>query len=474
MKKLLGLDIGTTSLKAAVFDENGTRLGVKSVDYTLDTDPSTGFIEMDAGKYTDMCRDVIDSFIGEFGTIDAISLDTQGETMVLADGDGKPLYPAVNWLDNRAQEEAETIREHFGSRRVYEVTGQPEISAGWPACKALWFREKRPDIWEKTKKIFLLEDWILFSLTGNAVTEPTIQSSTIWYDVVNRRWWPEMLDFLGMSAEMLPELLGSAEKAGSYRGIPVMTGALDQIAGTLGCGVYDETKISEMTGTIMAICALTDRMPPFREDSIIPCHMHAIKGKYCLILWSSTAGMALKWFRNNLSEQYSFRELDGMAEKIPAGCEGLTMLPYFCGSTMPKYNPDARAVFAGLELGHTRAHMARAIMEAVAFTLKQDLDYIGADCVDEIRITGGGASSPLWAGIKADVTGKVLHTVSESETACLGSALFAGVGIGLWNDVAEASAKVAKTDREYRPSGTDYGEAFRRYEKLDEIMNRKN
>lgn len=471
MKKLLGLDIGTTSLKAAVFAETGERLGLKSVDYTLQTDASTGFIELDAMDYVSMCTKVIDEFIAEFGQIDAISLDTQGETMVLADRSGKPLYPAVNWLDNRATEEAEEIKTRFGNRKVYEVTGQPEISAGWPACKALWFRKNRPEIWKKTDKIFLLEDWILYHLTGKAVTEPTIQSSTIWYDVVHRCWWKEMLDFLEMSEERLPELKESAEPVGFYQGIPVIAGALDQIAGTLGCGVFDSSRISEMTGTIMAICAVTDHLPDYRPDSIIPCHMHAIKGKYCLILWSSTAGMALKWFRNNLSEQYTFRQLDELAEKVPAGCEGLTMLPYFCGSTMPKYNPDVRAVFAGLELGHTRAHMARAIMEAIAFTLKQDLDYIGAEHVKEIRITGGGASSPLWAGIKADVTGKVLHTVSESETACLGSALMAGVGIGLWKDVCEAAGEITSVKKEYRPSGTDYTEPFKRFEALDNLMN---
>ena len=162
-------------------------------------------------------------------------------------------------------------------------------------------------------------------------------------------------------------------KVGEYKGIRVVSGALDQIAGTIGCGVTSERLISEMTGTIMAICVMTDKMPPYNPDSIIPCHLHAIDGKYCLILWSSTAGMALKWFRNNFAESFSFRELDELAAKIPAGCEGLTMLPYFCGSTMPKYNPNATASFTGVTLSHTRAHFARAIMEAVAYTLKQNL-----------------------------------------------------------------------------------------------------
>lgn len=470
-KKFLGIDIGTTSLKAAVFDENGTRLGVRNEDYTLDTDAATGFIEFDADRYVEICEKVIAELTAECGSIDALSVDTQGETLILADAEGKPLYPAVNWLDNRATAEAEAIREHFGNKRVYEVTGQPEIPAGFPASKLLWFRNHRPEIWAKTKKIFLLEDWILYRLSGEFVTEPTIQSSSLYYDITGKCWWQEMLDFIGVRNDQLPKLCKSAEKIGTYRGIAVVTGALDQIAGTLGVGVTDESRISEMTGTIMAICAMTDTIPPFRPDSIIPCHIHAIDGKYCLILWSGTAGMALKWFKNNFAESYSFKELDGLAKEIPAGCDGLSMLPYFTGSTMPKYNPDAKAVFAGVTLSHTRGHFARAIMEAIAFILRQDLEYIGLDHIEELRITGGGASSPLWAQIKADVTGKPLQTVTESETACLGTALLAAVGVGAFPSVNEAADRVVRPKKEYRPEGTDYSEAYRNFVDLDRLMN---
>lgn len=472
-KHYLGIDIGTTSLKAAVFDEKGKRLGLRSVDYTLDTDPSTGYIEFDAEKYVSMCYQVIDELEAECGGIDAISVDTQGETMILTDAEGKPLHPAVVWLDNRAETEAEEIRVKFGNQLVYEMTGQPEITAGWPASKLRWFQNNRPEIWEKVRKIFLLEDWILYRLTGNFVTEPTIQSSTTYYDVRNKCWWQEMLDYLGVTAEQLPVLCDSAKQIGTYKGIPVVTGALDQIAGMIGVGVVDETHISEMTGTIMAICAMVDEIPPYNPDSIIPCHIHAIDGKFCLILWSSTAGMALKWFRNQFAEKYSFDDLNHLADKIPAGSDGMTMLPYFTGSTMPKYNPDARAVFAGLNLSHTRGHFARAIMEAVSFILRQDLEYLGIEKFDEIRITGGGAASYLWPQIKADVTGKVLHTVEESETACLGSAIIAAVGVGDFPSIAEAAAEFVHLKKTYAPSGEDYTEAYRRFEELDERMNQR-
>ena len=202
----LGLDIGTTSLKAAVFNEEGERLGLRAFDYTLDTDPATVYIELDAEVYIEMCQRAIDELSAECGEISAISVDTQGETLILADGNGKPLCPAVVWLDNRAADEAEAIKEHFGLRRVYEVTGQPEITAGWPASKMLWFKNNKPEIFNNTKMVFMLEDWVLYRLTGNFVTEPTIQSSTIYYDVSNHVWWKEMLDFIGMDEKLLPAI----------------------------------------------------------------------------------------------------------------------------------------------------------------------------------------------------------------------------------------------------------------------------
>lgn len=463
MKRFLGLDIGTTSLKAAVFDEHGTRLGLTHKEYTLDTDPVTGFIEFDPERYVTMCKEAIAALQAECGEITALSVDTQGETLILADENGTPLCPAIVWLDNRATAEAEEIDKAFGRQRVYEVTGQPEITATWPAAKLLWVKKHRPDVFAKTKRIFLLEDWILYRLSGEFVTEPTIQSSTIYFDVTRKTWWDEMLAFIGITADQLPRIENSAVKVGEYDGIAVVSGALDQIAGTIGVGVTDESRISEMTGTIMAICVMSDTLPPFNPDSIVPCHLHAVDGKYCLLLWSSTAGMALKWFREQFAPDLSFAELDELAAKVTAGCDGLTMLPHFCGSTMPRYNPAATASFTGLTLSHTKGHFARAIMEAVAFTLRQDLEYTNASRDCEVRITGGGASGKLWPQIKADVTGRTLTTVCEGETACLGSAILAMVGVGAYESIHQAVEATVKLKGAFAPSGADYEAAYRRY-----------
>lgn len=467
----LGIDIGTTSLKAAAFDESGRRLAIYTADYTLVTDPGTGFIELDPAVYVKMCVAAIDEILKQCGKITALSVDTQGETLILADAQGEPLYPAIVWLDNRADREAEELSLTFGRRRVYEVTGQPEITAGWPASKLLWFKHNRPEIWSNVRKIFMLEDYILYKLTGRFVTEPTIQSSTLYYDVVHRGWWGEMLNYIGIDKAMLPTLCETAQTVGDYLGIPVVTGALDQIAGTVGVGVTDANRVSEMTGTIMAICVMTDKMPEFSEDSVIPCHMHAIGGKYCLILWSSTAGMALKWFKNQLAPDCSFADLDALAEKVAPGCDGMTMVPHFCGSAMPRYNPHATASFSGITLSHTKAHFARSILESVAFVLKENLDHVGVSSECEIRITGGGASSPLWAQIKSDVTRRRLCTVSESETACLGSAIMAAVGVGAFASIKEAADRIVSVENTYCPTDADYTEAYARFIETDEKLN---
>ncbi len=463
----LGIDVGTTSLKAVCFDEKGNCLAGTNIDYTLDT--RGDLVEFDAMEYIRITRQAIEE-IRKTCKIDAISIDTQGETMILTDEEGTPVMPAIVWLDNRAVKEADEIAAHFGQEKIYNVTGQPETTGGWPGCKLLWVKRNMPETWAKVKKIFLLEDWLLWALSGEFVTEPTIQSSSIYLDIVKKDWWDEMLEYIGVDRSMLPRIAKSAEKVGKFGEIDVVTGALDQIAGAIGVGVVDENIVSEMTGTIMAICVVTDKIPAFDPNSKIPCHLHAIDNKFVSLLWSSTAGMALKWFRNSFGESFSFKELDELAEKAGPGAEGLTMLPHLCGSTMPVYNPDARGAFWGITLAHSRGHFVRAILEAVAFTLKDDLDCIGAKC-DEVRITGGGAGSPLWAQIKADVTGLRLSTLKEKESACLGCAIMAGVGCGVYASIEEACKSIIQTKKTYSPCGTDYTVPYKQYKKLDQLLN---
>jgi len=463
MANLLGADVGTTSLKMVLFDESGNELKSVSKSYTLETHGDR--VELDPEKYWEMFRGAYEEIKKEY-KIDALSIDTQCETLIVTDNDGNSLYNAIVWLDNRAVEEAEEIDKKFGVKKVYEVTGQPEITATWPAAKLMWLRKNEPEVFGKIKKIFLLEDFLLYRLTGEFVTEKTLQSSSLYLDIKEGKWWGEMLEFIGVDESQLPRLMGSAEVIGTYDGTVVCTGVMDQVAGSVGAGVVDRSVVSEMTGTTMAIVVPTDKFPEYVEGSKVPCHVN-YDGNYCLLTWTPTAGIALKWFKENFCENLSFRQLDEIAEKVPAGCSGLTFMPYLCGSIIPKYNPDARGAFLGLTMEHGRGHAVRAILESVAFMLQENLQYLGVSC-DEIRSMGGGAMSPLWCQIKADVTGKKIVTLKNAESACLGSAIIAGVGAGIYESVPAACSKLIQTDKEYSPCGTDYAEAYERYLKFEE------
>ncbi len=462
---ILGIDFGTTSVKSVLFDENLKELHSNTEDYTLSS--AGDRVELDPKKYLSLLNNAINAAQSN-GGVGCLAIDTQCETLILADENGIPVRDAIVWLDNRAAAEADEISAHFGRKRVFEVTGQPEITATWPASKLLWVKHNEPEVWEKTKKVFLLEDYLIYALTGKFVTERTLQSSSLYFDIVSADWWDEMLDFIGVRREMLPELCDSASYVGDYKGIKVITSAMDQVAGAVGAGVIKKGIVSEMTGTTMAIYVPTDSVPQFREDSFVPCH-YSFDGGYALLSWSPTAGMALKWFRDSFLPEKSFKELDCMAASVPAGSCGVTFLPYLCGSTMPKYNPDARGSFTGITTEHTSAHFVRSIMESVACMLKQNLDSLGVP-VSEIRVMGGGAKSPLWCEMKSDMTGKRLVTLKYKETACLGSAILAGVGAGIFESVEKACAAIG-TDKEYTPGGTDYSEVIANFEKYDEILN---
>ena len=461
----MGIDIGTTSVKTAVFNEALEQQASLTADYTLDAHGD--LVEFDGEQYWEIVKGEIEKIQREH-RVDALAVDTQCETLILTDENGTPVRPAIVWLDNRATREAELITEHFGHKRVYEITGQPEITATWPACKLLWVKRHEPTVWAKVKKVFLLEDWILYKMTGRFISEKTLQSSTIYFDIHKADWWNEMLDFIGVTPSMLPTLCSSAREVGSYQGMRVVTGAIDQIAGAIGAGVVKKGIVSEMTGTTMVIFMPSDSVPAYNEASIVPCHYN-YDDRYCLLSWTPTAGMALKWFRNALCESFSFAELDELAASVPAGSDGVTFLPYLCGSTMPKYNPAARGSFTGLTTEHHRGHFVRAVMEAVSCMLKSNLDYLGLD-VEEIRTMGGGANSALWCQMKADMTGKRLVTLKNKETACLGSAILAAVGVGAFASVEEAAQRI-EPGKVYSPCGTDYSACYERYVAYDKILN---
>lgn len=465
-KNLLGVDFGTTALKACLFDENGNCLASESAQYKLITEGE--FIEFPAEEFYRVFITTVEKITSKF-KVDAISVDTQGETLIVLDKDGNPLMNAIIWLDNRAVDQAKRMEEKFTLKKMYELTGQTEVPAGYPAPKIEWLKDNAPEIFSKADKFLLLEDYIVYRLTGKFAASRALYSSSLLMNVHTGEYIPEVLEYLGITENNLSTLYESGVVVGEYKGIKVATGSLDQIAGITGAGVVKEGLMSETTGTALAVCALTNEFPPYYEGIKVPAH-YVKKGTYCLLMWAPTAGAMLEWFKGSFCENFDYRQIDEMAEQVPAGSEGLITLPHLCGTVMPTNCPDAKGVFFGMEMKHGRGHFLRSIMESVAYMIREYVDFMKVP-VKEIRSMGGGAKSKIWCNIKSSVTGKTIVTLKQNETACLGSAMFAGVGIGVFESVEKAADKIVALNKTYTADVAEYAEIYKAYkEKEQKIM----
>ncbi len=468
-KNILGVDFGTTALKACLFDENGNMLASESAQYKLITEGE--FIEFPAEEFYKVFTQTVSKITAKF-KVDALSVDTQGETMIVLDKAGNPLMNAIIWLDNRAEIQAKRMEEKFGIEKIYNLTGQAEIPAGYPAPKIEWLKDNAPEIFEKADKFLLLEDYIIFRLTGNFYASRSLYSSSLLMDIHSGEYIPEILSYLGINKNNLPMLKESGEVVGEWNGIKVVTSALDQIAGATGAGVVKEGIMSETTGTALAVCALTEKFPPYYEGLKVSVY-YVKKGLYCLLMWAPTAGAVLEWFKQKFCDQLTFDQLNAMAEQVTAGCEGLIVLPHLCGTVMPENQPNAKGVFFGVELKHERGHFVRAIMESVAYMIKEYVEFMGVN-LNQIRSMGGGAKSKVWCEIKSSVLEKEIVTLKQNETACLGSAIFAGIGIGLFENPIVAAEKLVATDKSYKSVNPAYIEVYADYKikekKLMEIF----
>jgi len=513
MNYLLGIDAGTTSMKGMLIDENGKVICLADESYTL-TMQNKFEIEIDACSYWEALKMVVKIILNrtEISTekIRAISVDSQGETLICLDKNGEPLRKAIVWLDNRSFKEAEEIRRDFGAEGVFNITGQPEVVATWPATKILWIRKNEKSIFERTDKYLLVADYINFKLSGKYVTDKSMMSSSLYYDIVKSKWWEDMLDYIGISGNQLPCVKSSGtwignltEKASTETGLSpdtmVITGAMDQMAGAAGAGNITPEIVSESTGTCLAVCVNINNPIPYSDNFKIPCHCNVLEDNgFSLLFWSQTAGIILEWFKDNfyiednfhakenfcaVDNEYNkytcnkiYKRIDDESAKINPGSDGLIVLPYFCGSAVPHFNPEARGVFFGVNLKHTKAHFSRAIMEAVGFMLREHIETAESfgTVVKEIRSLGGGANSYLWNQIKADITRREIVTLENPETASLGAAMLAGVGSGVFNDYLEACGKCVKVKERYYPNTENapiYETAYQKYRSIYQSVN---
>ena len=480
----LGIDIGTTAVKAALFDSQGTMLGSGLAEYTLET-PSPDIVELDADIYADAVSRAVSAALAKAGTVPSavrsIGITGQAETLICVDAAGNPVRKAIVWLDNRAKDEAADIQAAFGLERLLAMSGQTEMLPCWPAAKILWMSRNEPDVFARTDKFLMVEDYIARKLTGETATCVGLMPSTIYYDIAIGRYDAPMLAYLGIGEDRLPALKEPAETAGLCAagnlcgfaaGTPVTICPLDHVAGCLGAGGGPGI-VTETTGCTLAACATLPGL--LYDDSRQLGTYHGFtKNSYVFLPWAPTAGMLLRHFRDFFSGGLSYRELDDLAAAVPPGSDGLVVLPHCAGAVSPQCNPNARGVVYGLTLAHKQGHLARALMESVAALLKDNLDALEnrGVAINELRALGGASKSPLWLHIKADLLDKPVTTLRCDEATALGAAMLGAIAAGDFASAAEAQAAMVGIDQTILPGdGVDaYKEYFKSYRQINELL----
>lgn len=486
---ILGIDVGTTSLKVAAFDYEGNKCAEAIEEYALTT-PALNFVEAPCALYIASIQKCL-AHIGK--TIDCKDITTfgfsvQGETLCFLDENGAPLQNAIVWMDNRADKEAELLRAQFGDETCYAVTGQVSFEACWPAAKVLWVKRNQPEIWDKVRHILLLEDYLIYWLTGKFAAEGSLLTSTLYWDIRTKDYWDEMLSYLGIRREWLPEIFESGECVGTIlpeiadslglsRDVKITTGCLDQAAGAIGVGNIRPGIFSENIGAALAVCVPTKELV-YDPNRHMPVHYFATPDTYMMHTFT-TGGMCLRWFRDafckaeiemqNQTGLDSYYLMDKEADSVPPGSDGLIALPHLQGSMAPDVNLNAKGVFYGATLVHTKAHFIRAIMESLGYIICRNIEAIDAMGIqiDQIRTMGGGSKSDIWNQIKADITGKTLTvTYSSQDTACLGAAILAGKAIGVFPSIEAAVDAMIKVKKTFEPNMERHAVYAKQYEKF--------
>lgn len=492
-KYILSLDLGTTAIKVAVVSLEGKLLATSTQEYKLLT-PNTLYVELPVEQYWEAYKrgiaDALKKSKVDGKDIACLGISAQGETLFLLDSHGKPLRNAIVWMDSRAQEEAEELDKKFPPAVCYKITGQVKIVPTWPASKLLWLKHHEPDTFKKIAKVLLIDDYFVYRMTGKFACEGSLVCSTCYWDINTKKWWPEMLEYLGISEDQLPKIyepgdvVGTinkevADELGVSDKMVVCTGVLDQAAGAIGVGNVVPGLFSENTGAALAICATLDK--PFQDKNfLMPCHYHGIKNLYMAHTFT-TGGMALKWFRDTfcdlevlLSQKTgldSYYLMDKEIANVNPGCDGLVMLPHLQGAMAPEANPKAKGVFFGITMAHTKAHFIRAVMEAIGYIVLRNIEAIEAMGipVKEIRVLGGGSKSDVWNQIKADITGRVIWTTEYADAACLGVAIVSGTSIGLFGSIKGAVDKMVTLKKKFVPNQKNhetYMKLFKEYKEL--------
>lgn len=456
MSYLLGIDLGTSGVKSLLMSEEGRVLSVRSEEYPILT-PREAWAEQDPLAWWRAAAGTIRACLAESAVrpkeIRCVGLSGQMHGMVLLDRRHEVIRPAIIWCDQRSVAEVAWIYETVGRERMNSITLNP-LFPGFQLVSLAWVMRNEPESFRRVATVLLPKDYLRLRLTGGVCTEVTDASSTLAFDTAAERWSAEIPQALGLDPGIFPEcrhptdVVGavSAEAAGETglaRGTPVIAGGSDQPMQAVGNGLTRSGVASSTIGTggqIYAPCDAPVANPRMNTHTF--CNV--IPGMWYVMAATLSAGLSLSWFREKVLRDSDYATLAGEAGAVPAGSEGLLFLPYLGGERSPHMNPEARGMFLGLSLRHTRGHLTRAIMEGVVFSLRECLEQLGelGGAVERVIASGGGARSPLWLQLQADIFGRSIHTTDGIEHACRGAAIAAGVGIGLYPGFHEACSNL--------------------------------
>ena len=455
MSYVLGIDVSTTATKAVLIDESGAVVGVGASAYGFSV-PRPLWSEQDPELWWDGAVAAIRSVIATTGVpadaVVAIGLTGQMHGAVLLDVAGDVLRPAILWNDQRTATECDAIRDALGPERLIAITGNDALT-GFTAPKLVWVRDHEPDVWRRIAHVLLPKDYLRLRLTGDYALDKADGAGTLLFDLAARDWSTEVLDALRIEQAWMPptwegpEITGvvtaiAAAATGLRAGTPVVAGGGDQSANAVGVGAVTVGTMALSLGTSGVVFATTDR-PLYEPHGRVHAFCHAVPGRWHLMSVMLSAGGSLRWFRDAIVPGVEFGDLVDAAAEVPAGSGGLLFLPYLSGERSPHPDPLARGAFVGLTLTHDLRHLTRAVLEGVAFGLRDGLDLMieaGTQVPDQIRASGGGTESPLWRQILADVLGAEIATVNTSEGAAYGAGVLAAVGAGWYPSVEAASA----------------------------------
>jgi xylulokinase len=466
---LLGIDVGTGGTRALIVDEKGRIVASATEEHRAFDSPKIGWAEQDPNDWwraaTIAIRKALTAGKLWANQIRCIGLSGQMHGAVMLDEAGKVVRPALIWCDVRTEAQCQELDERIGREKIIEHTCNPAL-ANFTLTKLLWTRQHEPENWRRVRSVMLPKDYVRFRLTGERATDMADGSGTLMLDVALRRWSSEMLQACHIDVSTLPELFESpsvcaqvsgagAEETGLQAGTPVVAGAGDQAAGAVGLGIVAPGAVSATIGTSGVVFAATDR-PALDTKGRLHTFCHAAPGRWHVMGVTQAAGLSLRWFRDQFATQSAAATYDALtseAARVPPGADGLLWTPYLMGERTPHLDPKARASLIGLTASHTRGHLVRAILEGVAFSLKDTFTIFEEVKVPvkSIRVGGGGARSALWRQIQADVYGHEVEIVEVEEGAAYGAAILAGVGAKMWPTVDAACAELVRVIERVEP-----------------------